>query len=616
MGREATDADVGRPTPIARGGSGTADRILGQTQLRVVRVRAKRFRGISMEMVMDFRTPDGKPVSAIIAGDNGTGKSSVVDALEFALQSRVTGKAALGGDGLSTVSYAGGGQPLVEVLLSDGSASTRRIEKDRTGELIATGYPHPSFSVAPFVLRRRDILRFWDTPAEHRQSAIADYFSHRPVGYGEERDSLKRYERGTYDTERRRLEAKRERLKVAEELAGLLGIVSDAIPSEQADFEDFVMKVYGGKNPKDRELAERRDRIRFDPQVKGLIRKVREANRRLEFLGVGAPIVGGAAPQRRRAQRIAESMLRLSRTITDSFREVSTAGAHVQRIEVHPGRITPSSLEVVVQLQNGQDVDPRNLFSEANLDLLALLILLAVAKESAERGQAKLLVLDDVLQSVDATFRVRAAEYILAEFSDWQLIYTVHDRLWQEQLRMLLRRFGMSFVDREIVRWSFESGPTVLSASLGMEELLQEAMRRGDAYGTCAHAGLLLERTCNALSYNLPISVTRRLGDKYTLGDLWPGILKTLKKTSAAPVAADVDRWLHLRNLLGAHYNEWAQALSRNESWQFGEAVLKLLDSVRCGSCHRWVEVDALGRSGTSWSCRCSSTTISKALQH
>ena len=66
-------------------------------------------------------------------------------------------------------------------------------------------------------------------------------------------------------------------------------------------------------------------------------------------------------------------------------------------------------LLTIPRLKNNQTADPLGLFSEANLDLLAFLIFLAVAKEAAERGQARLLVLDDVLQSVDAVFRARVS---------------------------------------------------------------------------------------------------------------------------------------------------------------------------------------------------------------
>ena len=485
---------------------------LSQSRLRISSVRAKRFRGIPQETVVDFRTPEDEAVSAIIAGDNGTGKSSVVDALEFALQGRVSGQASLEGERPSVISLGGHGQPVVEVMFSDGSTVTRRIEQDRTWKWVASGSPHPRFDFAPFVLRRKDILQFWDYAPDARQIAVADYFRRRLSRY-----SLNR-----------------------------------------ADLKWLV------------------------------------------------PSIG---------EKVKASMERIGESITASFLEMSTASAYVQGIEVHSGRITPSSLEVVARLKNNQTADPVGLFSEANLDLLAFLIFLAVAKEAAERGQARLLVLDDVLQSVDAVFRARVSEYIVEEFHDWQLIFTVHDRLWREQLRDMLRRRGMSFVDREIIRWSVETGPVIIDASHGMEVLLQQAMNRGDLYGTCAHAGLLLERTCNALSYNLPISVTRRPADKYTLGDLWPGIRKSLKRTTIASTVAEVDRWLHLRNMLGAHYNEWAQSLSQYESQQFGEAVLKLFESVRCGSCYRWVEAGTSGGSRVSWSCRCLATTVGKIPQ-
>lgn len=118
----------------------------------------------------------------------------------------------------------------------------------------------------------------------------------------------------------------------------------------------------------------------------------------------------------------------------------------------------------------------------------------------------------------------------MKEFGNWQLIFTVHDRFWQEQLRVLLRRHNCDFVEREIVRWDFNNGPTIINASRDMDVLLQEAIGRGEVYSICAQAGLLLERICNILSYNLPISVTRKVGDKYTLGDLWPGVSKILRK--------------------------------------------------------------------------------------
>jgi len=64
-------------------------RTVDDTSLRVAKVRIGSLRGIPNDVVLDFRTEQGNTVSAVVAGDNGTGKSSIVDALEFALQARI-----------------------------------------------------------------------------------------------------------------------------------------------------------------------------------------------------------------------------------------------------------------------------------------------------------------------------------------------------------------------------------------------------------------------------------------------------------------------------------------------------------------------------------------------
>ena len=152
----------------------------------------------------------------------------------------------------------------------------------------------------------------------------------------------------------------------------------------------------------------------------------------------------------------------------------------------------------------------------------------------------------------------------------------------------------------------------MINASYDMDALLKEALERGDIYTTCSQAGLLLERMCNTLSYNLPISVTRKKEDKYTLGDLWPGIYKVLRKTSISDVALEVERWLHLRNLVGAHFNEWAGALSRQEARYFGESVLILLEYVHCSTCHRWIEESPSNGANKVWQCRCGATRVER----
>lgn len=347
----------------------------------------------------------------------------------------------------------------------------------------------------------------------------------------------------------------------------------------------------------------------LDPRAKALVKSMGEVSIRLSQLAKELRTIrrrkrGGAGPRR----AIQDLLAGVAHRLNDSFRDIS-GSEFVQSITVSHGDISPVSLSVRCILRNGTICTPQQILSEANLDLLSLLFFLAAAKESAARGQAKVLILDDVLQSVDAGIRVSVVDYMLREFSDWQLIVSLHDRLWWTQLRELCRRHRHEIIEREIVRWEFDLGPTLLQGR-DMVESLVTVLDAGDRVAICSRAGILLEAICSRLSWTLPVSVTRRKDDRYTLGQLWPAICKALSGTSIRTTTIDVEKWLHLRNLLGAHYNEWAQSASTHEAQSFGKSVLRLYQSTHCSRCFQWIERSH--ESDKKWLCRCGQTVVEK----
>ena len=292
--------------------------------------------------------------------------------------------------------------------------------------------------------------------------------------------------------------------------------------------------------------------------------------------------------------------------LTEGFKEISS-GEFVERIFLVFNDVSNMSLRVVVRLKNGKQTSPQHIFSEANLDLLSFLLFTSVLQEAARHGQEKVLVMDDVFQSVDASIRVSVIDYIMREFSDWQLIFTLHDRLWKNQLREILRKNSHQFIERDILRWSFDNGP-VIATTKETKELILAAIDRGEFISLCAQTGIFLESLCDKLSWILPISVTRRKEDKYTLGDLWPGIAKSLKKTSVKEKVENVEKWIPLRNLVSAHFNEWAQSLSLDEAVTFADSIIQLHDSVYCEKCFSWIVPVLEGKRG--YMCRCESIRI------
>lgn len=124
--------------------------------------------------------------------------------------------------------------------------------------------------------------------------------------------------------------------------------------------------------------------------------------------------------------------------------------------------------------------NPLEALSEGHLDTLGLCIYLASVKRFNPSGS--LLVLDDVLTSVDREHRHRITNLILDEFSDYQVILTTHDNVWFEDIKAKLvgaRRKRWEGV--EIGGWSLEEGPSgrpLDGAIAALEKARQEGALR------------------------------------------------------------------------------------------------------------------------------------------
>ena len=57
--------------------------------MKIKELYIKSFRGIPNECVLEFVDRNDKPISSIIYGGNGSGKSSIIDAIEYCLQGKI-----------------------------------------------------------------------------------------------------------------------------------------------------------------------------------------------------------------------------------------------------------------------------------------------------------------------------------------------------------------------------------------------------------------------------------------------------------------------------------------------------------------------------------------------
>jgi len=234
--------------------------------------------------------------------------------------------------------------------------------------------------------------------------------------------------------------------------------------------------------------------------------------------------------------------------------------------------------------------DPRAYSSEGHLDSLGLVIFLAFAKEF--QGSCTLLVLDDVVSSVDAQHRQRICDLLIDEFPGWQLVITTHDRIWFEELwrSAVAHNIGANIRKTRIVRWSRSVGP-VLEPYLSLRERIDRFVEEGDSDSVGSQGRTYLESLLKELCAGTAASLRYREGADYTVGELLPALESRLgRMDSCAFKTLLLQRISELRaisfvaNML-SHDAQSQGALSSSEIASFWSAVTALHDAYACPAC-------------------------------
>lgn len=575
--------------------------------MKIKSVYIHSFRGIPKELTVDFTDKKGKPISTVIYGDNGSGKSSIVDAIEYNLQGRISrDPLIITSESRTPISYCY--SPIIgantKVVLEDNSTHERGIDVRFNGVKTEFQYDNKyilkEFALTPITLRRGDIISFGVIPKDKRQVL---FFSFLYQYYTKIEDAVKnsihwegdQYIKSLTDSY---VQLKQKRKEKIDELAKLIDVPVNHIPfGERQKFESFVnaqLKIKGFNHKGSKLVAKYFRSGRKEMAVKeikeGVIRLIQEIKEvKTTTEKALNPNVYGVTVQERRESN-AKFINKASEFLSESFIKISNLD-FVRSIQLELGSYTSASLEITVVLKNGKVSTPNQLFSEANYDLMVLLLYISLIRAGAESGQAKLMILDDVLQSVDSVIRAKFIDYILQVCKDWQLIITCHDALWMNQLRYLYQKNGMPFKEFKLMNWEFEKGPTLLEVKGGgQDNTLKEAIATNNKQIIASQAGLFMEFICQKLSTSLPISVKRTPDDKYTIGDLWPGIISVFKGVAEMKAFLDeLNREVMARNMIGCHSNEWAQGMSDCEVLSFAKRVQEFYERAYCPECNTWI---------------------------
>lgn len=254
-----------------------------------------------------------------------------------------------------------------------------------------------------------------------------------------------------------------------------------------------------------------------------------------------------------------------------------------------------------------EDSHPLGFYSEGHLDTLGIVIFLAFIKEFNRDDSGKplgLIVLDDVLTTVDSGHRQRVANLLCEEFYDHQVLITTHDRLWAEMLLTTMRSNGIQCLPLHLMPWDVKVGVSYKEFLMAYwEEYRNQA--KSNVPPAVAATGRDLEKFLWHMRYNLHLSVPARAEDQYTIGDLYDPFFSWFNSHSVdrpdlpkgfdyelEEIKGKLDGYWRQRNWAGAHYNQWGENLTSKEAEEFISLVERLVKLFQCPRCNSLVEYD------------------------
>lgn len=226
-----------------------------------------------------------------------------------------------------------------------------------------------------------------------------------------------------------------------------------------------------------------------------------------------------------RENAIQQVFTHISGTVLDYYKRLHDFGEGVEASECTALELKPTSraaaggLRLAIQFLGLADSkDPRAFLSEGHLDSLGLCLFLAAVRIFNPPGS--LLVLDDVLTSIDKEHRRRVGELLYSEFQDFQIILTTHDEHWNDLLSSTAHARGIQGNWRyiKLEGWTVETGP-VSSVVETSWDFIDTHLTEADYRNLGGPFRLAIEDFLKRTAAKLELKVKFKPDGSYTGGD-------------------------------------------------------------------------------------------------
>jgi len=267
---------------------------------------------------------------------------------------------------------------------------------------------------------------------------------------------------------------------------------------------------------------------------------------------------------------------------------------------------------------------PRALHSEGHQDSMGLCLYLAINKKISE-DKVKLVILDDVVMSIDSTHRRNICKLLNKFFPDVQFIITTHNRTWARQLHTdgVVKGKNMT----HFKGWSIDTGPKY-EADPDVWNKVQNNLQ-DDNVSSAAHllreqGEFFYENVCDSLKAKVPY----RSDSRWEFGDYLDGAKEAFKRnlkkakqsanswgkteeveafsemeTQANEIIqrTQMEHWGINENV---HYNKWKD-MTKEDFLPISEAFQDMENLFKCPECQSVITLNMVGLNPTAIKCPC-----------
>ncbi|GAB6860210.1 AAA family ATPase [Haloplanus litoreus] len=199
---------------------------------------------------------------------------------------------------------------------------------------------------------------------------------------------------------------------------------------------------------------------------------------------------------------------------------------------------TETGLDIEVDFYERGQYPPHALHSEGHQDSMGICLYFALADWLQEQEELPIMMLDDVVMSIDAEHRRPLADLMGSELTeDYQLIVATHDDLWHRHLRSSGVVSSSNAI--QLSGWDIEEGPQTHGRPEMEWDTIESELENGNtsiaAHQTRRMAEWYLREACDRLNAKVPFKSNSR----WTLGDFQSGAISRYKELLRASKAAE-----------------------------------------------------------------------------